>query len=134
MIVVDDRSTDDTGAILDRLARLHPRLEVKHITTLPEGWLGKNHALHVGAEAASGELLLFTDADVVFEPTTLRRAVGFMERDGLDHLTAIPDARVPGLALNAFVAAFGVFFSFIHAPGKRATRTAGATSASAPST
>ena len=118
VIVVDDRSTDETGAILDRLARLHPRLEVKHITTLPEGWLGKNHALHVGAEAASGEFLLFTDADVVFESTALRRAVGFMEREGLDHLTAIPDVRVPGLALNAFVTAFGVFFMLYARPWK----------------
>ena len=118
VIVVDDRSTDETGAILDRLARLHPRLTVKHISALPEGWLGKNHALYVGAEAASGELLLFTDADVVFEPTALRRAVGFMEREELDHLTAIPDVRVPGLALNAFVTAFGVFFLLYARPWK----------------
>lgn len=118
VIVVDDRSTDETGAILDRLARLHPRLKVKHISALPEGWLGKNHALHVGAESASGGLLLFTDADVVFEPTTLRRAVGLMEREELDHLTAIPDVRVPGLALNAFVTAFGVFFLLYSRPWK----------------
>jgi glycosyltransferase involved in cell wall biosynthesis len=118
VIVVDDRSTDETGAILDRLARLHPRLKVKHISALPEGWLGKNHALYVGAEAASGELLLFTDADVVFEPTALRRAVGFMEREELDHLTAIPDVRVPGLALNAFVTAFGLFFLLYARPWK----------------
>jgi glycosyltransferase involved in cell wall biosynthesis len=118
VIVVDDRSTDETGAILDRLARLHPRLKVKHISALPEGWLGKNHALSVGAEAASGELLLFTDADVVFEPTALRRAVGFMEREGLDHLAAIPDVRVPGLALSAFVTAFGVLFLLYARPWK----------------
>lgn len=118
VIVVDDRSTDETGAILDRLARLHPRLKVKHVSALPEGWLGKNHALHVGAEAASGELLLFTDADVVFEPTALRRAVGFMERENLDHLTAAPDVRVTGLALNAFVTAFGVFFMLYARPWK----------------
>ena len=118
VIVVDDRSTDETGTILDRLARLHPRLVVKHIAALPEGWLGKNHALHVAAEAASGEFLLFTDADVVFEPTALRRAVGFMERERLDHLTAIPDVRVPGLALNALVTAFGVFFMLYARPWK----------------
>ena len=118
VVVVDDRSTDETGAILDRLARLHPRLKVKHVSALPGGWLGKNHALHVGAEAASGELLLFTDADVVFEPTALRRAVGFMERENLDHLTAVPDVRVPGLALNAFVTAFGVFFLLYARPWK----------------
>ena len=118
VIVVDDRSTDETGAILDRLARQHPRLKVIHIAELPQGWLGKNHALHVGAERASGQFLLFTDADVVFEPSTLRRAVTLMTEDTLDHLTAIPDARVPGLALNALVAAFGVFFSLYARPWK----------------
>jgi glycosyltransferase involved in cell wall biosynthesis len=116
--IVDDRSTDETGAILDRLARQDTRLRITHIAELPDGWLGKNHALAVGAAQASGDLLLFTDADVVFEPTTLRRAVGVMAQERLDHLTAIPDAKVPGVALNAFVAAFGVFFSLYAHPWK----------------
>jgi cellulose synthase/poly-beta-1,6-N-acetylglucosamine synthase-like glycosyltransferase len=116
VIVVDDRSSDETGAILDRLARDHPRLLVRHILNLPGGWIGKNHALHEGAAGASGELLLFTDADVVFESSTLRRAVTFITKEGLDHLAAIPEARVTGFALNAFVAAFGVFFSMYARP------------------
>ena len=118
IIAVNDRSTDETGAILERLARQHARLTIKHISELPEGWLGKNYALHVGAAEASGTLLLFTDADVVFEPTTLRRAAALMELDALDHLAAIPDVKVPGIALNAFVAAFGVFFSLYARPWK----------------
>jgi glycosyltransferase involved in cell wall biosynthesis len=118
IIVVNDRSTDETGAILKRLARQHPRLTIIDIVELPDGWLGKNHALFVGAARASGELLLFTDADVVFEPTVLRRAVSLMEPDALDHLAAIPDVRVPGVALKAFVAAFGVFFSMYARPWK----------------
>jgi hypothetical protein len=80
--------------------------------------LGKNHALCVGSAEASGTLLLFTDADVVFEPATLRRAVTLMWLDGLDYLTAIQDARVPGVALNAFVAALGVFFALYARPWK----------------
>ncbi|HEX5870152.1 MAG TPA: glycosyltransferase family A protein, partial [Longimicrobium sp.] len=62
VIVVDDRSDDSTGAILDRMAAENPRLHVVHVTGLPAGWLGKNHALWLGAAAATGELLLFTDA------------------------------------------------------------------------
>jgi hypothetical protein len=118
VIALDDRSTDATGAILDRLSRDDQRLRVEHITDLPEGWLGKNHAMAVGAAAASGAYVLFTDADVVFESTTLRRAVSLMEREGIDHLAALPDVAVPGVALNAFVAAFGVFFLLYSRPWK----------------
>ena len=118
IIVVNDRSTDETGAILDRLARQHSRFRIKHVSKLPEGWLGKNHALHVGAAEASGALLLFSAADVVFEPTTLRRAVALIEQEGLDHLAALPDVRVPGLALNAFVVACSVFFFLYTRPWK----------------
>jgi glycosyltransferase involved in cell wall biosynthesis len=118
IVIVNDRSTDDTGEIVRRLAIEHPRLKVIAIGQLPDGWLGKNYALHAGAAAATGEFLLFTDADVVFEPTTLRRAITLIQQEQIDHLAAIPDVRVPGLALNAFVAAFGVFFSMYARPWK----------------
>ncbi len=77
VVAVDDRSSDGTGAILDRLAAGDPRLEVVHVEALPDGWLGKNHACHAGALRARGEWILFTDADVVFAPDALRRAVGW---------------------------------------------------------
>ena len=106
IIAVDDRSTDQTGAILDRLAGEDSRLRVIHIGDLPAGWLGKNHALSAGAAAARGEWLLFTDADVVMEPLALARAIGFCERQGLDHLAVLPEVRVPGILLQAFVTGF----------------------------
>src|SRR5947199_3074987 len=59
--VVDDRSTDSTGAILDRMAAANPRVRVIHIRELPPGWLGKNHALELGGRKATGDYLLFTD-------------------------------------------------------------------------
>ena len=64
LIVVEDRSHDQTGVILDAMAAKTPRLIVEHVTTLPVGWLGKNHALHRGATRATGEFLLFVDGDV----------------------------------------------------------------------
>lgn len=90
LIAIDDRSTDDTGRILDELAATEPRLRVAHIEELPRGWLGKNHAMHVGASQASGELLLFTDADIMMEPTTLARAVAYLTRRGIDNVTVTP--------------------------------------------
>jgi len=106
VIVVDDRSTDATGAILDRLAAQDPRLKVVHVTALPACWLGKNHAHGLGAGQARGELLLFTDADIEFAPAALRDAVSILEAEKLDHLALGPAMRLPGIWLAACVAYF----------------------------
>lgn len=90
VIAVNDRSRDDTGAIIDRVAAEEPRVRALHIAELPEGWLGKCHAMQTGADRADGELLLFTDGDVVFAPDTLRLAVRFLVGRGLDHLALMP--------------------------------------------
>jgi len=95
VVAVDDRSTDATGRILERLADRDERLTVRHVNDLPDGWLGKNHALHLAAREASGDVLVFTDADVTFEPSSLRRAVGHMQLTGLDHLTTPPGQAWP---------------------------------------
>src|SRR5687768_12486517 len=95
VVVVDDRSTDATGSILHRMELRHPRLRVIRVDDLPDGWLGKNHALQVGAAAAAGEWLLFTDADVVLAPGTLERAIGFAAARGVDHLAVAPELRMP---------------------------------------
>jgi hypothetical protein len=110
VVVVDDRSDDGTGEILDRMAEEAPRLRVLHVRDLPAGWLGKTHALQVGADAARGELLLFTDADVMMAPDTLLRAGGRLVREGLDHVTVAPRVPMPGVLLQAFGIVFGVFF------------------------
>src|ERR1700733_11511340 len=60
LIAVDDRSQDETGAILDRLAAEDSRLRVIHLDSLPDDWLGKSHAMHVAATPPKGEYLLFT--------------------------------------------------------------------------
>lgn len=109
IIAIDDRSTDRTGAILDRLALEDSRLRVTHVKELPEGWLGKNHALWLGASQARGSWLLFTDADVVMEPDAVTRALGYAEREGFDHLTLLPEVIVPGFWLQAFVTTFSVW-------------------------
>lgn len=95
--LVDDRSTDGTGEIADRIAARDPRVKALHVTALPEGWIGKLNAQAVGQRASSGEWLLFTDADVHVAPGTLRRAVAWAEERGLDHL-----ALMPGLVSTSF--------------------------------
>jgi cellulose synthase/poly-beta-1,6-N-acetylglucosamine synthase-like glycosyltransferase len=63
LVVVDDRSSDRTGEILHRLATEDARVQVKAVDTLPDGWLGKCHACHLGASTTTGEWILFTDGD-----------------------------------------------------------------------
>jgi len=118
VIVIDDRSTDGTGAILDRMAQADPRLRVVHVRELPPGWLGKNHGLYVGAHQATGDVLLFTDADIVMHPSTVRKAVGYLAMNQLDHLTITPEVRMPGILLDVFVGAFTIFFSLYARPWK----------------
>lgn len=113
VIAVNDRSEDRTGLILDEMRTSHPNLQVLHIANLPSGWLGKNHALFSGVNAGDGELLLFTDADVKYDPSVLSRAVGFITRHNADHLTVAPYI-VPGsvplsLAVQYFMLAFTVY-------------------------
>lgn len=94
VIAVDDRSTDSTGTIIDELAaRSSGRLDPIHITELPPGWLGKNHAMATAAHDAvrrGAEFLLFTDGDIVFAPTILRRALAYAQESSADHLIVLP--------------------------------------------
>jgi Glycosyl transferase family 2 len=108
VVAVDDRSEDRTGALLDQLARERPALRVAHLESLPAGWLGKTNALQHGAAAATGEWLLFTDADILFAPGTLRRAVAWAVRDQLGHAVALPHFVAPGFLERGFVSFFGM--------------------------
>lgn len=91
IVVADDRSSDGTGEIVDRLAARDARISVVHVRELPEGWLGKVHALARGLERATGTWVLFTDADVRFAPGALRQAIAYAEDEGIDHLVVHPE-------------------------------------------
>ena len=89
-IAVDDRSSDDTGDILDRLATEDPRLRVLHLDTCPEGWLGKINAQQCGVEASRGEWLLFSDGDTHVEPGMIAAALSHAHNEGADQLALLP--------------------------------------------
>jgi glycosyltransferase involved in cell wall biosynthesis len=110
VVLVNDRSEDKTGRIMERLAGENPGVRVLHVDRLPDGWIGKNHAIYLGARQLDSEWLLFTDADVRFDRTAFRRAVAFGESRRLDHLTLVPDLDLEGYWLNAFVAFFFMAF------------------------
>jgi cellulose synthase/poly-beta-1,6-N-acetylglucosamine synthase-like glycosyltransferase len=102
VIVVDDRSTDATGDILRRLASEDARVRAMRVDHLPEGWLGKSHACHVGAGIATGDWLLFTDADCWLEPDVMARALRVAARDAADHITLTPGVTPETLSARAW--------------------------------
>ncbi|MGO9914950.1 MAG: glycosyltransferase [Isosphaeraceae bacterium] len=90
VIVVNDHSSDRTGAIADAMAAADSRVTVIHNPELPPGWLGKCNAMQQAAALATSDLMLFTDADIVYQPGCLIRAVAELERERLDFLSLFP--------------------------------------------
>src|SRR5579863_7549532 len=90
IIVVDDESTDGTSAILSGLQKEISVLHVLHVDSLPDGWLGKCYALATGVATASGDWLLFTDADTEHLPGSLAALLAQAESAGVDLLSVSP--------------------------------------------
>jgi chlorobactene glucosyltransferase len=97
VIVYNDASEDQTGQILARID--DPRLRVIDGCGLPEGWVGKPHACHQLAKHATGDLLVFLDADTVLEPDGLSRIASLIADSSL--LTAVPRQQLGSVAEQA---------------------------------
>jgi hypothetical protein len=121
IVAVNDRSTDATPEILDAMQSKHSRLNVIHVHDLPLGWLGKNHALHVGASHAAGDFIIFTDADVVFAGDVISKAVACCEQKELEHLSLFPNMPVENPLLGMMLLQFGFGFLVRFQPWKIAT-------------
>ena len=149
VIAVNDRSTDRTGEIMERVQRefdenstlrmprpkpalsevegrfskgrnsgTRPSFRVIHHTDLPNGWLGKTHAMWTATNQASGEWLLFTDADVLFKPDSLRRALAYAEAERADHVVLFPRMIMKRPGEYMMIAFFQTMFMFGHRPWK----------------
>lgn len=121
IIAVNDRSTDRTGRIMDEFAassQAHGLLKVIHVSDLPSGWLGKTHAMWTASQQATGDWLLFTDADVLFKPDALRRAVAYAETERADHVVLFPRMIMKRPSEKMMIAFFQALFVFGHRPWK----------------
>jgi cellulose synthase/poly-beta-1,6-N-acetylglucosamine synthase-like glycosyltransferase len=126
VVAVDDRSTDQTGPIMDRLAAepaAQGRLRVVHVRELPAGWLGKLHAMWLGSKRSdsqqeSSEWLLFTDADCVFQPESVRRAIYYAIQNRVDHLVLFPTGQMKTLGERMLISFPQVMASFAMRPWK----------------
>jgi cellulose synthase/poly-beta-1,6-N-acetylglucosamine synthase-like glycosyltransferase len=109
IVAVDDRSTDATGKIMDQIGaspQAHGRLRVLHVKELPDGWLGKPHAMALAATGATSDWLLFTDADVIFDPRAIRLAIRYAEQSRGDHMVLYPTLILHGVAEKMLIGFF----------------------------
>jgi len=109
LVLVNDHSSDATGAILDAAAARDPRIAVIHDPHLPPGWFGKNNALWQAAQRATGDWIVMTDADVVMEPDALRRAIAHAEHEGNDIQPMLPRVTVGSWGEGAVLPALTMF-------------------------
>jgi hypothetical protein len=116
VVAVNDRSQDQTPAILHEFERLNENLKVIDIAELPSGWLGKPHALVAGFEQSHGEWLVFTDADVHFAPDVLRRAIALATERQWDHLSLLASVEMRGFWETTAITYFGLGFVFGNEP------------------
>lgn len=103
LIIVEDRSTDGTPGIVDRLAFQDRRIKVVHIKQLPEGWLGKLNAMNEGVKAAKGDWFLFSDADVHIRKGTMKKVITYCNDNNLEHLAVIPEMLPVNFILDALI-------------------------------
>ena len=111
---VDDRSTDETGSIMDQLQReFAGKLDVIHINELPSGWLGKTHAMWRGAAATQSDWILFTDGDIIFRPDALRRAITYAQLTRCEHLVIFPTLVMHSVGEKMMLGFFGLASSLL---------------------
>jgi glycosyltransferase involved in cell wall biosynthesis len=140
VIAINDRSTDRTGEIMDDIescsdgrprpsgggggaddrsyTKPNPQLKIVDIRELPPNWMGKAHAMWTAACQTDADWLLFTDADVMFRPDCLRRAIAYAEAESADHVVLLPRVLMKRPGEKMMVGFFQLLFVFGHRPWK----------------
>lgn len=121
VIAVNDRSTDATGELMERVAAspaADGRMSVVHINDLPEGWLGKPHAMALAAQDCTSDWLLFTDADVFLAPNAIRAAIVYAAATHADHVVLYPTLILHGWAEHMLIAFFQCVSAWAARPWK----------------
>ena len=109
ILVLDDQSTDRTGAIIEKFGEQHSEVQAIHGEPLPVGWLGKNWACHQLSQHANGEVLIFTDADNCPAPNAIVNTVAYMQKLELGLLSAFPEKVTGTLAEKLVVPVVDMF-------------------------
>lgn len=109
LIVLNDRSTDDTQKILKKLKAQNSKLKIIEGKEPEKDWLGKPHALKQAFENSNGEWILTADADIIFAPETLETVVDYAEKNNFDALTLIPKQIFGSFWEKLFMPVFGWF-------------------------
>ncbi len=123
VVVLDDASTDDTAAIVQRLAAEDSRVRLIQGKPLPAGWMGKNFACVQLAEAATGHWLLFQDADVHLSQDAVARLAGHAQSRDIDLLSGVPQQITRSLGERLIIPLINlVLLGYLPMIGVRLTR------------
>jgi len=111
VLAVDDRSSDGTADVIAAAAASDPRVKAVRVDApeLPEGWSGKNYALHAAASHATGQWLAFVDADVVLAPAALRTALALAVSKRYDVASFLPRTEEQPFCQRVAEPLFGAF-------------------------
>ena len=90
ILILDDRSLDNTAAIIESYVDLDPRIRMIQGSALPEGWSGKNWACEQLFQESMGDLVLFIDADTILSYNTISTSVYESNKTQADLLTVMP--------------------------------------------
>ena len=109
ILVLDDQSTDSTGAIIEKLSQKYPKIQAIQGQPLPSGWTGKNWACHQLSQDANGEILIFTDADNRPNPNAIANSIAYMQKLELGLLSAFPQKVTRTLAEKLVIPVVDMF-------------------------